>query len=112
MDLIHLNYPQNDLENATDSETDSSSAEVDNEAPYGRKKNGQPYRTSPAMRKAMNKYVKRKYAEDPKIQYERTRKWAAKNQEKVRKYALDHYYKKKQELQYYKELFELGLEEP
>lgn len=107
MEFITLNYP--DIDSETDTESVST---VDTDAPYGRKKNGQPYKTSPAMRKAMNKYVKRKYAEDPKIQYERTRKWAAKNPEKVRKYALDHYHKKQAELQYLKELFQLGLETP
>ena len=84
--------------------------EYDYEAPYGRKLNGEPYKTSPSMRKAMTKYQKAKYAENPKIQYERTRKWAANNKDKVRKLALNHYYKKKSELEYYKELFTVSLE--
>ncbi len=84
--------------------------EYDSEAPYGRKPNGEPYKTKPSLRRAMIKYQKAKYAENPKLQYERTLKWAANNKDKVRKLALDHYYKKKAELEYYKELFTISLE--
>ena len=84
--------------------------EYDATAPYGRKPNGEPYKTKPSMRKAMTKYQKTKYAENPQIQYQRTLKWASNNKDKVRKLALDHYYKKKAELEYYKELFTISLE--
>jgi hypothetical protein len=107
MDLIALNYP--DIDPETDTETVST---VDTDAPFGRKKNGQPYKTSPAFREKMTAYSKRKYAEDPQIQYERIRKWQEKNPDKVRQYAHQSYYKKQAELQYYKELFQLGLETP
>jgi hypothetical protein len=84
--------------------------EYDPTAPYGRKPNGEPYKTKPSMRRAMGKYQKKKYAENPKIQLEANKRWIQNNKDKVRKLALDHYYRKRAELEYYKELFAVSLE--
>jgi hypothetical protein len=84
--------------------------EYDSEAPYGRKPNGQPYKTKPSFRRAMGKYHKKKYAENPQIQMEANKRWIQKNREKVNQYGREQYYKKKAELEYYKELFTISLE--
>ena len=84
--------------------------EYDPEAPYGRKPNGQPYKTKPSLRMAINKYGKQKYAENPKYQMEANKKWIQKNREKVNQYSKDYSNRKNAELQYYRELFTLSLE--
>jgi hypothetical protein len=84
--------------------------EYDSEAPYGRKSNGEAYKTKPSFRRAMGKYRKRKYAENPQIQMEANKRWIQKNKEKVNQYGREQYYKKKAELEYYKELFTISLE--
>jgi hypothetical protein len=95
--------------------------EYDSEAPYGRKSNGTPYKTKPSMRMANQKYhannreavleSKRRWAnanKELKSQY--TKKWQKENREKANELSRNAYYRKKAELEYYKELFTLSLE--
>lgn len=95
--------------------------EIDSEAPYGRKKNGQPYKTKPSMRAAIQKhheknkeklleYSKKYYAENTEKCRESIKKWYKEHPEKGREYFQKHYYNKKAELEYYRELFNQSLQ--
>ena len=101
-------------------ESSANAESLDPEAPYGRKKNGQPYKTRPSMRMAIKKYntknaVKKLeyqkiyYANNKEKHLETCLKWQRKNTDKMRKYSSDYYYCRKMELDYLKELFEQSL---
>ncbi len=95
--------------------------EIDPDAPYGRKKNGQPYKTPQNIRQSI-----KKYADNHKEQIrEATRKWTANNKERHDAYMKEYFknnrekhllhmreYKMNQklELEYYRELFRQGLQ--
>jgi hypothetical protein len=96
--------------------------EIDPDAPYGRKKNGQPYKTKPSMRSAIKnykekhkeeikEYSRKYYQENPEKAKEYCLKWTRKNADKHRQNSLNYYYKKRMELEYFKELFQQGLRE-
>ena len=85
--------------------------EYDPEAPYGRKPNGQPYKTKPSLRNAIKKYHsnnkdvladarKRYYAKNTKNIVERNMRWQANNKDKVREYQQKYYWEKTLELGY------------
>lgn len=95
--------------------------EIDPDAPYGRKKNGQPYKTKPCVRKAVDKYCGNHRDENA----ERTRKWTENNREKHDTYMKNYYqqnrekcilrakenqFKKTLELKYLRELFNQSLQ--
>ena len=95
--------------------------EIDSEAPYGRKKNGQPYKTKPSMRAAIQNYQSKRrdelsekqrkyYAENTEKCRESIKKWYKEHPEKGREYFQKHYYDKKAELEYYRELFNQSLQ--
>ena len=95
--------------------------EYDPDAPYGRKSNGQPYKTKPSMRNAIKTYQS-KHRDTMK---ENTKKWTEQNREKQHSYMREYYkqnrekhllymrdYKLNQkfELEYLRELFNQGLQ--
>lgn len=95
--------------------------EYDSDAPYGRKPNGQPYKTKPSMRNAIKNYQD-KHRETFR---ENTKKWTENNKEKHDAYMKEYYNKnrdkhtqymreynlnQKLELQYLRELFKQGLQ--
>ena len=95
--------------------------EYDSEAPYGRKTNGQPYKTKPSQRNASNNYFNRnvdvrreklrqRYQANKDSVYNKLRVWQIKNREKTNEYQKKYYWQKKAELDYYKELFIISLE--
>ena len=94
--------------------------EYDPEAPYGRKPNGQPYKTRPSLRNAVKNYTTKNAAkrlEYQKEYYEKNKekhlklclRWKRENAVKLKKYSSDYYYSRKMELEYLKELFEESL---
>jgi hypothetical protein len=94
--------------------------EIYSDAPYGRKKNGQPYKTRPSMRKAILnyqsknpdkklQYQKMYYANNTQKHLETCLKWQRENADKMRKYSSDYYYSRKMELEYLKTLFHESL---
>ncbi len=95
--------------------------EYDSAAPYGRKPNGEPYKTKPSVRRAINKYhannkqtvleAKRRWANANKeLKSEYTKKWQKENRERANESSRICYYRKKAELEYYRELFTISLE--
>ena len=95
--------------------------EYDSTAPYGRKPNGQPYKTKPSLRNAIKKYhsnnkdvlaeaKKRHYAKNARQLLDGNMRWQANNKDKVRQYQQKYYLKNRGELEYYRELFTLSLE--
>ena len=95
--------------------------EYDPEAPYGRKPNGQPYKTKPSLRNAIKNYQskhrgelvekQRKYYEANIERYKEViRSWQKSHPERVREISKKCYYNKKYEHEYLKELFNQGLQ--
>ena len=95
--------------------------EIDPDAPYGRKKNGQPYKTKPSMRNAIKNYQSKHRAElsEKQRKYyqanaesckEVIRNWQKTHPERYNEIARKCYYNKKYELEYLRELFNQGLQ--
>ena len=108
-------------ENLAKMQTENKPDIIDSEAPYGRKKNGEPYKTKPSLRKAIQKnheknkvklleYSRNYYANNTEKCRERIKNWEKEHPEKRREYFQKHYYDKKAELEYLRELFTQGLE--
>ena len=97
-------------------------ASEDPDAPYGRKENGEPYKTRPSLRNAVKKHHqnnKEKRAEYRRDYYQKNRykciqivqRSQAKNQDKYREYQATYYHNRSLELQYFRDLFDELLSE-
>lgn len=100
----------------SDDDGSTTSEEIDRDAPYGRKKNGEPYKTRPSLRNAMkkhqqksqdkiNEYQRAYYQKNRDRCLESVRKCQAKNKEKYKEYYATYHHNKNAELQYYRDLF-------
>jgi hypothetical protein len=74
--------------------------EIDDEAPYGRKPNGEPYKYSPAQRERANRY----YTKNKDKCRTRNDKWRTENYERVKELSRLYSLRKRLELAYYKQL--------
>lgn len=74
--------------------------EIDEEAPYGRKPNGEPYKTKPAYRVQAKLY----HTKNKEKCKERTNKWKEENPERVKELKRLYALRKRLELAYYKQL--------
>ena len=94
--------------------------EYDADAPFGRKPNGQPYKTSPSMRNAIKNYQakhraelaekqRKYYAENAESCKKVIRNWQKTNPERYNENAKKCYYNRKFELEYLRELFNESL---
>jgi hypothetical protein len=123
-EIYHTAQMQSILPSPVNSDDDGSttSEEIDKDAPYGRKKNGEPYKTRPSLRNAMKKHHqnnKEKKNAYQKAYYEKHRdsclksvqKCQEKNKEKYREYYATYHQNMRNELQYYRDLFAEVLEE-
>ena len=101
----------------SDDDGSTTSEEIDRDAPYGRKKNGEPYKTRPSLRKAFKKYQDK--TRDKKNTYNReyysnnrdkciqsVRNAQAKTADKYKVYQATYYHNRSLELQYYRDLFD------
>jgi hypothetical protein len=123
-EIYHTAQMQSILPSPVNSDDDGSttSEDVDKDAPYGRKKNGEPYKTRPSLRNANKKYhtkIRDKknaynldyYAKNRDKCIESVRKSQAKSAEKHKEYQSTYYHNRSLELQYYRDLFAELLEE-
>jgi hypothetical protein len=74
--------------------------DIDEEAPYGRKPNGEPYKTKPNIRQCNNSY----YAKNREKCTDISRKWEEQNPERAKEYRRLYAARKRLELAYYKQL--------
>jgi hypothetical protein len=95
--------------------------EIDPDAPYGRKKNGQPYKTPQNIRESVKKcnsknkqkileYSRKYYADNTDKCRQTVYKWREEHPDKVQQYKQKHYYDKKAEFELYRELFKKSIE--
>jgi hypothetical protein len=117
-EIYHTAQMQSILPSPVNSDDDGSttSEEIDKDAPYGRKKNGEPYKTRPSLRNAMKKHHqnnKEKKNAYQKAYYEKhrdkciqsVRNSQAKDPERYREMDIICRHNRSLELQYYRQLF-------
>lgn len=114
--IYHTAEMQSTIPSPIMSDDDGSTTSEDRDAPYGRKKNGEPYKTRPSLRKALKKYQDKTrekknaynqdyYAKNRDKCIQSVRNSQAKNPEKYKEYQTTYYHNCSLELQYYRDLF-------